>query len=77
MTVQDGERRNIMENNENKKAPEALADEALDQVAGGWNRETLDQNMFACSECIKWFTVDKLNWHDGHYYCPDCGTQVW
>ena len=33
--------------------------------------------MFACSECIKWFTVDKLNWHDGHYYCPDCGKQVW
>ena len=24
-----------MENNENKKTPEALADEALDQVAGG------------------------------------------
>ena len=35
MTVPDGERRNIMENSENKKTPEELADEALDKVAGG------------------------------------------
>ena len=35
MTVQEGERRNIMENNENKKPLEELADEALDKVAGG------------------------------------------
>ena len=35
MTVPDRERRDIMENSENKKTPEELADEALDKVAGG------------------------------------------
>ena len=31
----DVNRRNAMDNNENKKAPEELADEALDAVTGG------------------------------------------
>ena len=65
-----------MNDSENKKTPEALPDAALNKVAGGWNWETLDQNMFACAECIKFFTVDELDRHDGHYYCPDCGKQL-
>ena len=38
MTVPEGERRDIMENSENKKTLEELADEALDKVVGGVRR---------------------------------------
>ena len=38
MTVPEGERRDIMENSENKKTLEELADEALDKVVGGGSK---------------------------------------
>ena len=57
MTVPEGERRNIMENNENKKTPEELPDEALDKVAGGgghisttpqWVAAFVRNNCYSC-----------------------------
>ena len=62
-----------MKNSENKKSSEELADETLDKVAGGQEA----QITLFCDECMKGFRAEQMNWHDGHYYCPDCGKLLW
>ena len=55
-----------------ERTDEALADDALDQVAGG--SEGKGQiYVLMCSKCIKCFSAEQLELRDGHYYCPDCG----
>ena len=67
-----------MENNENKKAPEELADEALEKVSGGdyegWGSGDLVAAI--CSNCDKSFLTEQMTLRGDHYYCPDCGKQL-
>lgn len=63
-----------MNDSENKKTPEALADEALNQVAGGVDETKPDQ---VCFKCFKHYYSSQLELHDdGNYYCPDCGVSL-
>ena len=76
-----------MENNENKKAPEALADEALDAVTGGakkltwqWGQwDSATPRVLTCSDChrsdasVAVYTLDLgKGWTSMIYLCPNC-----
>ncbi len=73
-----------MENNENKKAPEALADESLDAVTGGakrivWPWESSSPRVLTCGICHKSdasvavYTIDLgKGWTSMMYLCPNC-----
>ena len=63
-----------MNNSENKKSSEELADEALDMVAGGdyesWGSG--DLVLAICSNCDKTILTEEMTFRGGHYYCPIC-----
>ena len=80
-----------MDNNENKKAPEELADESLEAVAGGegdvievTGRMKMIETesgpvpaVMTCSDCSKNFLMFQTRSSNGHYFCPICGKQLW
>ncbi len=67
-----------MSDNENKKTPEALADEALDAVAGGSDRFAALLKGGACADCPR--IDESVHMYDvifdgssmSIYLCPDC-----
>ena len=73
-----------MENSENKKAPEALADEVLDAVTGGakrivWPSESASPRVLTCGIChrsdesVAVYTIDFGNGCTSMMYlCPNC-----
>ena len=73
-----------MSDNENKKPPEELADEALDKVAGGgssWAGETPDLAEFIseheCSNCHRSVSGnDGYKRSDGAWFCKTCWYQL-
>ena len=82
---QKTERRTVINNNETKKNNEALADEALDQVAGGvrerltWQWESSSPRVLTCGICHKSdasvavYTIDLgKGWTSMMYLCPNC-----
>ena len=73
-----------MSDNGNKKVPEALADEALDKVAGGghsWASETPDlDELFSeheCSNCHRSVSGnDAYKRAGGAWFCKTCWYQL-
>ena len=62
-----------MNDNENKKVPEALADEALEQVAGG--RIYQDRHgILYCDSCGASFLAEHLQTMR-RIHCPYCGAE--
>ena len=62
-----------MDDNENKKSNEELADEALDKVAGG--KICSDRSgMYYCSNCGATFPIIP-NMRLRHIKCPSCGAE--
>ena len=57
-----------MENNENKMSNEALADEALDKVAGG---RAMAISPGYCWKCNSYYMPSQARYGGGdEYYCP-------
>ena len=67
-----------MSDNENKKTPEALADEALDAVAGGSDRFAALLKGGACADCpridesVHMYNVIFDSYSMSINLCPDC-----
>lgn len=60
-----------MDDGENKKTPEELADEALDKEAGGTAEES-GTNM-SYNRLVE---LPEIVWRDGDSYCPYCGERL-
>lgn len=68
VTVPGGERGDIMENSENKKTLEELADEVLDKVAGG---KAMAISPGYCPKCNSYYMPSQARRRGGdEYYCP-------
>ena len=66
----------------NNKSFEALADEALDKVAGGQEEYegriegTVSLGVTLCFGCGRVLSEDEIDSHDGQYYCSFCHKQL-
>ncbi len=62
-----------MNDNENKKSNEELADEALDQVAGGGMLDAFTPKC-VCNSCGAMSKQSDIEAHNGN--CPGCGVPM-